>query len=151
MPPEGQTEFISEIWGLSRFQDPEYLQRRTDVEKNIRNEFISRGGRPELINPIYFFLGRNPRFEENKNNKAYCIDLKDLNIETVTFTYGDSLLAYDSDYKLRSGVKYQNSKCGKIFLLNELDTIQSSDLHIEVQLWIAPHPNIVKELNHVHT
>src|SRR6185437_3233209 len=58
-------------WGLNRFSDPDYLIRRKQVEAKIRQEFIMKGGNPILDNPIYFFLGRNNRFEEHPLNQGY--------------------------------------------------------------------------------
>ena len=57
-------------WGLNRFSDPHYLSQRTEVEAELRRFFIAKGGEPQLKQPIYFFLGRNLRFEEHKLNKS---------------------------------------------------------------------------------
>src|SRR3712207_6517156 len=58
-------------WGLGRFTDAEYMERRLRVEERLRSGFIAAGGRPELQHPIYFFLGRNERFEQHPANKPY--------------------------------------------------------------------------------
>lgn len=73
-------------WGLNRFSDPEYLPQRIWVEQKLREEFIVKGGKPELKYPIYFFLGRNSRFEEHPSNIGYSIKLEDLPSEVVGFT-----------------------------------------------------------------
>ena len=57
-------------WGLSRFAHPEYLRQRLEIEKIIRDEFLSKGGKPILENPIYFFLGRNADFESHAGNRG---------------------------------------------------------------------------------
>lgn len=55
-------------WGLSRFHDPDYLSSRVQTEKIIRRKFQEIGGKPILENPIYFFLGRNLRFEQHRGS-----------------------------------------------------------------------------------
>ena len=62
-------------WGLNRFSDPSYLRQRFEVENLMREKFIEIGGLPALQRPIYFFLGRNKRFEEHPLNIGYSIDL----------------------------------------------------------------------------
>ncbi len=141
-------------WGIKRFSDPEYLVRRFDVELRLRDEFIVKGGRPKLNSPIYFFLGRHSQFEEHKGNNGYIVDLKDLSPDSISFTYGDSLLAYNEDYRIQSGEKYQNSLCTKIYRIEELKDLfghssfpKQDPLAIEVQLWETPSPKIVRRLD----
>lgn len=135
----------SNSWGLNRFTDSEYLPRRAIVEAKIREQFISRGGKPDLSHPIYFFLGRNERFEENKNNKAYIIQLKDISSAQVSFTYGDSMFCFNEDYRQQMGGVYLSELCPQIYKLEDLEKIflhpdyKSEDrLHIEAQLWVKP-------------
>jgi hypothetical protein len=138
-------------WGIRRFSDPEYLVQRLEVEKRIRNEFITKGGRPELKNPIYFFLGRNIRFEEHPGNKGYAIELRDINSDSISFTYGDSMLAYIEKYRNQSGEKYRNSLCAKVYRMDELKSLFAhpsfppiDSLAVEVQLWRLPWPEVVR-------
>lgn len=135
-------------WGLNRFKDQEYLSKRLQTEKKIKALFETAGGQPELDHPIYFFLGTNSRFEEHPDNRAYKIFLKDLPENSVSFTYGDSLLAFDDTYRKLSGDLYQNPMCGKVFLKRDLESLFfSADypgtgaLHIEVQLWVPAKTN----------
>jgi hypothetical protein len=72
----------SNAWGLNRFSDPDYLKQRKQIEQKLRQQFIAKGGKPELDHPIYFFLGRNARFEEHKKNIGYKINLKDIPLNT---------------------------------------------------------------------
>jgi hypothetical protein len=132
-------------WGIARFLDAEYLDRRSMAEKRMHSEFVSRGGSPEIENPFYFFLGRNQQFESNELNKGYQILLKDLDPLSVSFTYGDSLLAYDENYRSQVGEKYKNPLCARLFLIEELENLfshpafpVSNRLHIEAQLWTRP-------------
>lgn len=132
-------------WGLSRFRDPDYLPTRIQTEKIIRRKFQEMGGKPILEHPIYFFLGRNLRFEQHSLNRAYIFSLKDIPTDLISFTYGDSLLAFDQKNRSLSGKKYQNSLCENIFRFENIEDLFShSDfpkvepLHIEVQLWTQP-------------
>lgn len=143
----------SNAWGLSRFSDPNYLQRRTEVESIIRNKFKAKGGQPQLKHPVYCFLGRHERWEEHKLNKGYSINLQDIAVDVITFTYGDSLLAFNNDYRTLSGEKYRNSLCGKVFLLDELESLftcaeypTNDPLKIEAQLWALPSEQTILSL-----
>lgn len=73
-------------WGLNRFADPNYLKQRVSAEAQVRKNFITKGGKPQLEQPIYFFLGTNRRFEEHNLNKGYKINLEDLEPEQISFT-----------------------------------------------------------------
>lgn len=134
----------SNSWGLGRFSDPEYLPRRIKVEQKIRREFIAKGGKPELHYPIYFFLGRNTRFEAHKSNIGYKIDLDNLPWKAISFTYGDSMFSMCENYRQKLGDEYQSHLCAQIYQLADLDALFSAirderqKLHIECQLWIKP-------------
>jgi hypothetical protein len=132
-------------WGINRFQDPEYLEKRFVIEKQMRDEFVTKGGKPELEHPIYFFLGRNDQFEKHNLNRGHKIFLKDVALDSVSFTYGDSMLAFDQAYRLQSGELYKNQLCGKIFLFHEIEELFSlnnftgkNPLSIEAHLWAKP-------------
>lgn len=160
MGRETWSELIKDLnetnaWGLSRFSDPNYLEDRLIAEKKIREEFISKGGKPELDHPIYFFLGRHKGFESHKSNVGYAIDLKDIAVDSVSFTYGDSMLAYIEKNRLLSGEEYQNSLCGSLYridclkeLFSHADFPKESPLSIEAQLWVLPKKEIVKNLDY---
>lgn len=140
-------------WGLNRFKDPDYLTKRNQVEVEIRNKFLEMNGQPKLKSPIYFFLGRNMKFEEHSSNIGYKINLTDVPVESITFTYGDSLIGFDSEYRRIKINEYKNENCGKLFLKNdlekllqELNLITTSKLHIEAQLWVNPNENFPIEI-----
>jgi len=133
------------VWGFNRFSDPEYLKRRKVVEERLRKEFISKGGRPLLAHPIYFFLGRNADFERHERNKPYLVRLRDLPKGSVSFTYGDSMFSFNEDYRSLKSHAYQSELCPYVYMLEELpkifshkDFCSSAHLHIEAQLWIRP-------------
>ena len=159
VPQENWSKVIAELnetnaWGVSRFKDPEYLSRRLEVENSLREKFISKGGKPILRNPIYFFLGRNNQFEEHKGNIGYKIYLKDLPSGSISFTYGDSLIGHNEDYRNRSGEKYQNVLSREIFLFEEIHSLflnekfpKNDRLNVEAQLWVEPSKEIVQFLD----
>jgi hypothetical protein len=156
--PEKRPEVVKNLnelnaWGINRFLDQEYLARRLELEDTLRKEFIAKGGKPQLSSPIYFFLGRHVEFEEHPLNKGYIVDLQDVPSNSVSFTYGDSLLAYFTDYRELSGERYKNSLCAKVFKIEELENLfahsefpKNGALHIECQLWQVPADKVVKRL-----
>ena len=104
-----------------------------------------------MENPIYFFLGTNKKFEEQKLNKRYKIKLENIASEHVSITYGDSMLAFIKENKDLSGSLYKNPLCGVVYRLEELESIYSSihyptenQLAIEVQLWTMPSPQFIE-------
>lgn len=148
--PHGQRDAIvgamseANAWGIARFSDPKYLAQRFEVERRLRAEFIDKGGRPRLENPVYFFLGNHAGFETHGLNKKYVLRLDEIPSEVISFTYGDSMLAYAEENRLISGEKYKNSLCAKIFRKEELPALfrhpefpVQDPLNIEVQLWIS--------------
>lgn len=134
----------SNAWGLNRFSDPVYLKQRILIEQKIRYQLITKGGKPELDHPVYFFLGRNARFEEHKKNIGYKINLKDIPLGAMSFTYGDSMFSLNDEYRKKLGGEYLTEQCCKVYGYNELDDLfsainnRSDRLHIECQLWIKP-------------
>lgn len=137
-------------WGLSRFKNEEYLKSRVLVEKQMHDSFMIKGGTPDIEFPFYFFLGRSSKFEEHSKNIGYKIDLAAIEVNKVSFTYGDSMLGFDESNRKLSGLKYQNDLCQKIFTLDELPRLYSEvanlgheSLHIEAQLWCVPNTQTV--------
>ena len=132
-------------WGLERFSDSKYLEQRLVVEKKIREDFIAKGGTPQLLHPIYFFLGRNLDFDSHESNRGYRIRLRDLPKGSVSFTYGDSMFSLNEENRKLRGGAYLGSLCRQIYVPEELPFLfshqefQSAErLHVEAQLWIAP-------------
>ena len=85
----------------------------------------------------------------------FIIDLKDISEDSVSFTYGDSMLSYIEKNRSLSGEKYQSFLCGKLYSVEELENLCShtdfpkeSPLHIEAQLWVLPKKEIVKTLDY---
>lgn len=140
-------------WGLNRFSSLNYFKQRLEVENSMRTKFIELGGEPVLTNPIYFFLGRNPRFEENSLNIGYLMDLSGIFKKSISFSYGDTMLSFNEENRNLAGEKYTNPLCNKLFLLDELESLfenklfpTTSPLSIEAHLWIKPLKETVKKL-----
>jgi len=104
-------------WGLKRFADLDYLPKRFQVEQKIRHDFIHKGGKPELKQPIYFFLGNNPRFEEHKKNVGYKINLADVPPHEISFTYGDSMFSMCANYRNELGDEHLSRLCSQVYTL----------------------------------
>lgn len=157
--PQDQWQSIIEklnstnAWGLNRFADRQYLKQRVLAEAEVRKAFIAKGGKPRLEQPIYFFLGANKRFEEHKLNQGYKISFDDLESEQVSFTYGDSMLAFIKENRDQSGPQYRNPLCEEVYRLEELGGVYASihfsdenQLAIEAQLWTMPSQEIIETL-----
>lgn len=140
-------------WGLNRFSDPSYLKQRLEVENIMREKFIEIGGAPILLRPIYFFLGRNARFEEHPSNIGYAIDLSHLQKKSVSFSYGDTMLSFQKENRKSAGEKYNDPLCDQLFGLDELEKLfennsfpTHSSLAVEAHLWVPPDEKIVRRL-----
>ncbi len=140
-------------WGINRFSDLTYLMQRLEVEKIMHAQFIENGGKPELSNPVYFFLGSNIRFEEHPLNVAYAIKLSKLNKNQISFSYGDTMLSFNEENRKQSGERYNNPLCNKIFMLDELNSLfdnksfpNENALAVEAHLWIHPAAQMVQKL-----
>lgn len=154
-PEENWSTIISQMtesttWGLARFADKNYLPRRRAVEVKLREMFLAKGGQPLLDHPFYCFLGRNHQFEERPSNKAYCVRLSDMDPRHLSFTYGDSLLAFDDEYRRQIGGRYLNPLCRQVYCLTELEDLfrhpdlpADNPLNLEVQLWMRPQEWLV--------
>jgi len=128
------------------------LIQRREIERQLRKQFIEIGGRPVLESPIYFFLGRNHRFEENKRNVGYMIFLRDLDPDIISFSYGDSMFCFHEENRSQAGERYQNPLCEKLYscetlpqLLSHQDFPKINPLHIEAHLWTLPDSGFVKK------
>ncbi len=140
-------------WGLNRFLDRKYLDQRREVESKMRARFIERGGAPTLTNPLYFFLGRNKRFEEHPSNIGYALNLSDLDKHSVSFSYGDSMFSFHEENRALMGASYENPLCDQLFMLDELKELfanplfpTQSPLSVEAHLWTMPLETLVQKI-----
>ena len=143
----------SNAWGLARLADSFYLCQRRQVELEMRARFVGMGGKPILENPIYFFLGRHPGFEEDKRNIRHMISLQDIDPLTISFSYGDSMLCFHEGNRILGGEKYQSPHCTNLYSLRNLSQLYASEsfpatsaLHIEAHLWVTPDLRTVKRI-----
>jgi len=82
-----------------------YLNRRYDMEKIVRDKFISIGGKPVRTAPVYFTLGANKGMETWYNNPSYVkIPINEFDLDTVSFTYGDMFPVFRAS--LNTGEEY---------------------------------------------
>jgi hypothetical protein len=136
-----------------RFSNPEqYLQQRKATESWVRAEFIKKGGKPIARYPQYFVIDRSTWIEDGYNgqSRSLQIPISDLNPDTVSFTYPDSMISYWLKSQTER-VFYRSEYHGQIFTLSEIDRIiegfgipdrewqtdesRKYDLFIEAQVW----------------
>ena len=74
--------------------DGNYLTFRRKVEADVRAAFIYKGGKPVRTAPQYFSLGENHIIaaEWFKCTDWVSIPIDEFDLETVSFTYGDSFI-----------------------------------------------------------
>lgn len=90
---------------LKRDYDGMYMHFRRIVEDNIHSVFIEKGGKPVRKNPVYFILGESHEKnhdickEWNKNPCFIEIPVSEFNIDTITFTYGDSFIENHPEHR----------------------------------------------------
>jgi hypothetical protein len=109
-----------------RFKHPaEYLRRRREIENTMHQEFISKGGNPQLRFPIYMVLGRSKWALEVVDESTLEttvekeIPLSIFNESDISFTYPDSMVSY-MFAKQKDPKFYQSDYHGKIFTLPEI-------------------------------
>ncbi len=92
-----------------------FLSRRYELEKTVRDKFISRGGNPTRTAPIYFTLGENDSMLTWFNEPAVIkIPISEFDLRTVSFTYGDSLPVFNP--KLNTGEEWW----GNVYFYDEI-------------------------------
>lgn len=121
----------------------DYMIIRRELEKEARNVFINKGGKPRNQFPHYMTLGECEWLESwYKNPKMIAIDWNEFLEESISFTYGD----------LFPTMRYQDHKPyrKKVFTKNEIMKIieefglpqdwnksghNGPERYIEVQIW----------------
>lgn len=159
VPPD-QFDFVvrsldeRSIWGLNRYSRPNYIRQRFEVESLMHAKFIEKGGKPVLSHPIYFFLGRNKRFEEHPLNVGYIIDLASIAKDSISFSYGDTMLSFNEENRKLAGEPYKNSLCNSLYMIDEIEALlenklfpNKNALNIEAHLWTQPTNEIVRRLS----
>ena len=132
--------------GLFYAQD-DYLFHRKEIELWLHKELIRKGGNPKSQVPVYMILGKAPtgefdiRASIQKNASEIRVPITELDINSVTFTYPDSMyeLIFDSDGNVIDGVR---TNTPKVYLYNELSSLINERsifdpyIHsVEAQVW----------------
>lgn len=96
---EKARKVLFEQRAAGRFHNPDidgFLHKRCERDQKLRNIFISRGGKPEKVSPIYMMLGEHKQWESAYEEPAVIkIPLEEFNPLTVSFTYGDSFAIFN--------------------------------------------------------
>jgi hypothetical protein len=125
---------------------PDYLARRHQLEQQIRDLFVVKGGQPRRASPHYLTLGPCPWLRTwYPDGMELCIPITACRSDMLSFTYGDSFPAM----RVRDGRPYR----GKVYTLAELPAIIAAfglpqewngdgqggpERYIEAQLWDDP-------------
>ena len=141
---------ISEGWNSKRPHN--YLELRFSLENKIRNQFISKGGKPTRNDPFYFTLGKCEWAKSWYTKPGVAkIPISNFKSEHISFTYPDSMVSFQLYNEPKLQV-YRKECNGKVFLLNEIEGLihqyglpstkkweseekMKYDRYIEVQVW----------------
>jgi hypothetical protein len=123
----------------------DYVAKRRHFEGILREEFLKKGGLIERETPHYFVVEAVPFFEKWYDQTAFVeIDAKQLDLRTVSFTYGDSHPTFSG--KVKDGKEYRN----RLYTYDEIfgiiekyglpqdwnpDFKFGPECYVEVQVW----------------
>ncbi len=117
----------SAFW--ERFKDPrEYLAARKQIERNLRDGFTRKGGRPKSEYPIYFVLGRPKWFAAvsdpitAKTTGEIEVPIEIIARDQISFTYPDSMVSALMELE-KNPAYYEPEYHGKVFTLEEMEGI----------------------------
>jgi len=122
-----------------------FLTRRYEMEKIVRDKFIAIGGKPIRTAPVYFTLGANKGMNTWYNNPA-CIKIpfREFDINTVSFTYGDTFPVFNSN--LNTGEEWWGQVYDYDGILNLIEKYgYPEDPEYDMKNRIFPHD---KPINH---
>ena len=129
-----------------RTYDNWYIQRRFAAESEMRAQFMQKGGTPVLEHPYYFTLGNCDDWFYRKKHSfgSLSFGLSEFDKNTVSFTYGDSVPNFMSEYadgkEYRRKVYTYEEICGlieKYGYPNDWNAYgeHGPENYIEVQVW----------------
>lgn len=79
-----------------RDSDGKYMFYRRMIENRVRSMFIEKGGKPTRLTPHYMILGECHRCKSWYKSGDYIhIPIEEFDMNTVSFTYGDSFPTFD--------------------------------------------------------
>ncbi|MBN2442333.1 MAG: hypothetical protein JXJ04_13345 [Spirochaetales bacterium] len=129
------------------YSEYDYLIHRREIEKWIYHQFIKKGGNPKCPVPVYMFLGNSPegeydiRADIQKGSKGYKIYLHQLDINTLSFSYPDSM--YEMDYD-EHGIPVDGHRTNtpEVLVYDDLEEyiirhniLKNKKFTIEAQVW----------------
>lgn len=104
-----------------------YLFFRPYTEQKIRERFIAKGGKPDLIAPRYTTLGPVTWFNRwYQEPKVIEIPLTNIPTESISFTYPDSMMSMlIAEDRHAPFAKFKQPYHGEVFRLEELQELIS--------------------------
>jgi hypothetical protein len=129
------------------YAEDDYLMHRKEIEKWMYSRLLLKGGRPKCETPVYMFLGDAPvgeydiRAEIQQGAMGYRIDLDQLDADTVSFAYPDSM--YEMDYD-ENGMPVDGHRTNtpRVMMYGELEefilkhnVLKNHKFSIEAQVW----------------
>ncbi|MBP7403092.1 MAG: hypothetical protein KBA30_10795 [Clostridia bacterium] len=92
-----------------------YLERRVQLERQVRELFIAKGGRPDRLTPHYFVVESCPWLETwYKEPGVLRLPVDRLDPDRISFTYGDMFPTFSP--VVRDGREYR----GKVYTYTEI-------------------------------
>jgi len=151
-----EQELLGVLEGLARQEplpyrltDPAYLSERRRLERLMRHQFETKGGRPEREFPHYFVLGEFSLWESDGSSRVQ-IPLRTVESVAVSFTLTDSFFNYRR-HNLRGVEIPLRPYHGQLFALEELPAQlalhglpgeawrfhpeRRFDVYVEAQIW----------------
>ncbi|WP_378187074.1 hypothetical protein ACE939_01840 [Aquimarina sp. W85] len=141
---------ISKGWNSKRPEN--YIELRLALERRIKEQVISKGGKPNRNDPFYFTLGECKWVKSWYANPGVIkIPLADFKHEHISFTYPDSMVSFQL-YDEPKLATYRKDCNGHVFLLDEMNDLIKNygvpsnekcnaeerfkyEKYIEVQVW----------------
>lgn len=138
--------------GFNSKRPDNYMDLRFSLEKRIKKQFISKGGKPNRDDPFYFTLGECDWAKSwYENPRVIKIPLTDFKSDHISFTYPDSMVSFQF-YDQPKLATYRKHCNGQVFLLSEISDLINAyglpteeksqtheslrfDKYIEAQVW----------------
>lgn len=142
---------IARVRGLKRrLQSQFYFDERSKFELTMRDQFLAKGGEPELERPHYLILGENKLWATIAPN-VLRISLESIPSKWLSFTYTDSWSAYVCADLNGQNPTPRKPQYGQVYRVHELPSLFETygwpgeryetekdwehDIYVEAQLW----------------
>lgn len=139
-------EFIKENNLAVKSYNENYLRCRFNTEKSLYDQFVKKGGNPQIKHPYYFTLGKCDEWFYCRKGAFGCVEffLEEFDPSVISFTYGDSVPTFMP--KFQDGKEYRSKiytfneikqMIDKYGMPNEWNTFEQfgPENYIEVQIW----------------